>query len=610
MRRRTLLALAFATAVASVALAPSAAAEPPQGQIDLVAGAVAATDVAALPDGSVIIADQSNNRVRKVSPSGATTTVAGIGTPGAGGDAGPATAAQLNGPTGVASTGDGGFLIADTNNRRVRRVDAGGTISTAAGNGGDCAASTGFACGDGGSATSALLSLPVDVEPTGDGGFLVSDLQVNVVRRVAPDGTISRVAGNYGSEAFGGDGGPATSALLSDPIGLSRAPDGGFLVADSANHRIRKFFVGGNIGTVAGNGGICSGGACGDGGAATAAQLNLPHGVVSRPDGSFYIGDSGDNRVRRVAGGTITNAAGNPDGTAGSSGDGGPATSAQLADPRGLDQCGNTVLVADFGNNRARWFGVPPVGGTTPCAPGPPPNTPTTTTTTTTPPPVAPPATSSSTATTPAPVTPTNAIPPLVLAPPVLGASIDATPIAGTVLVRLAGQRDFVPLAAATNLPLGTEFDTTKGTVSIEFATGVGDPHSTEVSKGLFITRQAQATGSPLQLDLSGQLRGCPRPGRPSASAGPTAVAARTSTRQVSVRAKGPVKSKGRYGAATVRGTAWIMKETCNTTRPFRSGTLVVVTEGIVAVSDQVKHKTVVVKAGKRYFIRARRSRR
>ena len=620
LRRRMLLGVAVVLALLAFASSAGAVPEPPTGQIDLLAGTVAGyfppgdnfqaivarvngpTDVAAMPDGSVLIADGNNNRVRRVSPAGVITTVAGNGTAGYTGDNGPATSATINGPTAVASTGDGGFLIADTNNRVVRRVSAAGTITTAAGTGADCASALPGPCGDGSAATSALLSFPTDVAATPDGGYLISDLGVHVIRKVDATGTISRVAGNYSTPlgGFGGDGGPATApaAQLDDPYGVAPTPDGGFLIADSANHRIRKVAANGVINTVAGTGTSCPGGTCGDGGTATAAQLNLPHGVAARPDGSYYISDSGDNRVRRVdSGGTITNAAGDPASTAGSVGDGGPATSAQMSDTRGIDQCGNTVIVADFGNNRVRWFGAPPVNGTSPCTPQPAPA-----------PAPSGGGSSGGGTTTTAPVTPTNAIAPLAIAPPVLGVSVDATPIAGVVLVRLPGQKDFTPLAAGANLPMGTEYDTTKGTVTLAFVNGVADPHSADVSKGLFQTQQGTATGSALNLNLTGKLSGCPRGGRASAAAVPPAVAAKAkkSSRQVKTKANGPVKTKGRYGAATVRGTAWTIKDTCSRSSRVRSGTLVTVTEGTVAVSDQVKHKTVLVKAGKRYFIAAR----
>jgi hypothetical protein len=610
--RVALAALAVAVAAIVVVLEGIAGAEPPQGQIDLIAGTtagyappgdnVAATtartntpaDVAVLPDGSVLIADQGNNRIRKVDTAGTITTVAGTG---AGcpdgtnpcGDGGAATAAQLNGPTGVASTGDGGFLIADSNDFRIRRVSPGGVITNAAGTGNTCSG-PGFACGDGGAATNAFFGLPTDVVTTPDGGYLIADLQVNVVRKVSAAGTISRVAGNYQVPGgFGGDGLAATNALvqLNNPASVATTADGGFLIADSANHRVRKVSAGGVISTVAGNGTACavSTNVCGDGAAATAANLNLPQGVASRSDGAFYVADTNDNRIRMVsAGGTISTIAGT--GTAGSSGDGGPATTAQLNMPRGEAQCGNSLLFADYANHRVRWVGLTPLAGASPCVPTPTiTTTPTTTPTTTTP--------TATTAQTPPPP------PPPGIAPPRTGVSIVARVLRGTVRVRRPGERAFSILGAAENLPIGSEFDTRRGTVAIDFATGPDDLHSTEVSKGLFRTRQATATGSALELDLTGRLRRCPPAGR--------ATAARRSTRQIGVRAKGPVKSKGRYGSATVRGTAWTMKDTCSTTTTVRSGTLIVVTEGVVAVADFAKRKTVVVKAGKRYFAAARK---
>ena len=168
-------------------------------------------------------------------------------------------------------------------------------------------------------------------------------------------------------------------------------------------------------------------------------------------------------------------------------------------------------------------------------------------------------------------------------------------------LVRLKGQRSFTPLTDATNLPIGTEFDTTKGTIALFFATGKDDPHSVEISSGLFLTRQSTRTGSVLEADLTAKLKGCPSVRRARRAA--TARAARASTRQIKVKAKGPVKSKGRYGSAIVRGTAWTIRDTCNVSR---DGTLVSVTEGLVGVTDFAKRKTVLVPRGKRYFAAAR----
>ena len=165
--------------------------------------------VAATPDGGFLIADKENSRIRRVAPDGTISTVAGTGTEGYNGDGIAATAAKIAKPEGVAALLDGGFLIADTNNQMIRRVTPLGTIETVAGTG-----STGYS-GDGGDATLAKLDHPRAAVPTPDGGFLIADTGNRVVRRVAPDGTISTVAGN-GVDGSDGDGGPATAARLGD----------------------------------------------------------------------------------------------------------------------------------------------------------------------------------------------------------------------------------------------------------------------------------------------------------------------------------------------------------------------------------------------------------
>src|SRR4051794_24079759 len=249
----------------------------------------------ATPDGGYLIADQSNQRVRRVAPDGTISTVAGNGSVGYTGDGGAPTAATLNAPTGVAPLPDGGFLISDGNNNAIRRVTPGGIISTVAGTG-----SAGYN-GDGIPATTATLSFPADVAVTSDGGFLIADNDNNRIRKVASfGGTISTVAGTGGA-GFNGDG-PVATATLSDPTSVAVTSDGGFLVADANNRRVRKV-SGGTVTTVAGDG---SNGSGGDGGPATSAQLQLPVRVAAVPDGGFLIGDRNANRVRRVSGGNIT----------------------------------------------------------------------------------------------------------------------------------------------------------------------------------------------------------------------------------------------------------------------------------------------------------------
>jgi glucose/arabinose dehydrogenase len=321
------------------------------------------TAVAWLADGSALVADYANSRIRRVWPDGHITTVAGTGTAGYSGDGGPATNARLNLPTDVEPAADGGFLIADYGNRRVRRVSPAGVITTVAGTG---VAGT---SGDGGPATSAQLAAPTGVAVTGDGAFLVADAGAHRVRRVSPGGTITRVAG-LGDPGGTGDGGPAVSARLNAPVGVAALAEGGFLVTEYAGHRVRRVSAAGVITRVAGTG---SAGFSGDGGAATAARLNQPVGVSTTSDGGFLIGDSLNGRVRKVsADGTISTVAGT--GETGYAGDGGPALLARLSSPyAAAENTSGAILVADGQNNRLRLVeGRPPAAGEPPPAAVPP----------------------------------------------------------------------------------------------------------------------------------------------------------------------------------------------------------------------------------------------
>jgi trimeric autotransporter adhesin len=300
--------------------------------------------VAVTADGGFLIADTFNNEVRKVSSAGVITRVAGNGHPGNGGDTGPATDARLSTPNGVAATADGGFLIADTGNNEVRKVSAAGVITRVAGTGNPGNS------GDTGPATGAELQGPSGVAVTADGGFLIADTRNNEVRKVSHAGVITRVAGT-GSAGNSGDDGPATDAELNTPTAVAVTADGGFLIADLGNLEVRKVSAAGVITRVAGTG---SAGNSGDDGPATDAELRSPFGVAVIADGGFLIADPVNNEVRKVsAAGVITRVAGT--GTAGNSGDDGPATDAELNNPTAVAVTADGgFLIADPVSNEVR----------------------------------------------------------------------------------------------------------------------------------------------------------------------------------------------------------------------------------------------------------------
>ena len=288
--------------------------------------------------GDLYIADGDNQRIRKVS-NGVITTVAGNGTAGFGGDGGPATNAELSGPTGVAVDAGGNLYIADMQNSRVRKV-SNGVIVTVAGNG------SGLPSGDNGPATNAGLSGPWGVAVDSAGNLYVAS--GNSIREVS-SGVITTVAGN-GTPGYSGDNGPATSAQLSIPGGVALDSSGDLYIADTGNGRVRKV-SNGVITTVAGNGSIFYNG---DSGPATATELSDLQGVAVDSAGNLYIADTYNQRIRRVSSGVITTVAGG-----GNGGDNGPATSAVLYNPQGVavDAAGD-LYIAD-----PESFGVRKVSG-------------------------------------------------------------------------------------------------------------------------------------------------------------------------------------------------------------------------------------------------------
>ena len=262
-------------------------------------------------------------------------TIAGTGEVGYGGDGFPATEAQIHNPIGLAVDGEGNLYIGDVNNRRVRKVDSTGTISTIAGHGDQASSGEG-------PATEVGVSRPNGVAVDEAGDLYVSDRSNHRILKLDSTGMFTTVAGT-GEEGFSGDGGPATEAQLNSPMGVAVDGAGDLYIADQYNHRIRKVDSNGTMTTVAGTE---ERGFSGDGGPATEAQLFFPFHATVDGSGNVYVADTSNYRIRRIdAEGVITTFAGT--GEWGSSGDGGPATEAQLT-PRGLavDGSGN-VYVAD-----------------------------------------------------------------------------------------------------------------------------------------------------------------------------------------------------------------------------------------------------------------------
>jgi uncharacterized protein (TIGR03437 family) len=337
--------------------------------------------------GNLYLSDTDNHRVRKVDTAGIITTIAGTGTAGFSGDGGPAVAAQLNFPYGLAVDAAGNLYIADLANNRVRRVSPDGAIVTIAGTGVE-----GYS-GDGGQASATQLYAPRDVAVDAAANLYIAEFEGHRVRKVTPAGVISTVAGT-GIAGLGGDGGPAIVAQLSFPAGLAVDRTGALLIADSGNNRVRKILPGGVISTVLGGSAstllatptavavdqsltvyvagcpsitvqsYTSAGAwsnfagavpgySGDGGIAIAAGLmNAPHDLAVDPAGDVFIADG--MRVRKAyPDGLITTVAG--DGYLRAVGDGTPATSAILAQPSAvlLDTAGN-LFIADTGTERVR----------------------------------------------------------------------------------------------------------------------------------------------------------------------------------------------------------------------------------------------------------------
>jgi hypothetical protein len=234
--------------------------------------------------GNLLFTDPGNSRVRKVTPGGTISTIAGNGTAAEGGNGGPATSASLYYPENVITDSNGNIYISDGGGNTIRKI-SNGVITKIAGDG-----SAGYS-GDGGMATAASLNNPLGLMLDGSGNLYIADNGNSRIRKVA-NGIITTIAGN-GTKAFSGDGGPATSAELANITGLQFDAAGNLYMTDGS--RIRVILTSGIIETVAGTG---TAGYSGDGGLALDAELNSPLAIAMSPSGGIYIADSFNNRVR------------------------------------------------------------------------------------------------------------------------------------------------------------------------------------------------------------------------------------------------------------------------------------------------------------------------
>ena len=298
-------------------------------------------------DNNLYIADLANNRVRMVNPSGIISTFAGQN--GLFGEGYPAVNAELTFPLNLTTDAAGNVYLADIYNHRVRMINAStGKITTVAG-----AGISGYEdafSGDGGAATLAHIYYPSAVAVDAAGNLYICDQDNQRIRKVSSSGIISTIAGN-GTVGYAGNGTSALTAEFHYPTGIAVDAAGNVYVCDNNNHRVRKINTSGTITTLAGNG---VAGYNGDGIPATMAQLNYPADVAVDAMGNVYLSDQGNNRIRVIdTTGVINTIAG--DGTPGNSGDGGPAIAAQLWIPQGIkiDNAGN-IFIADNGNNTIR----------------------------------------------------------------------------------------------------------------------------------------------------------------------------------------------------------------------------------------------------------------
>lgn len=497
-----------------------------------VAGAAGALTLApeglAITAGGLVISDQAGNRVLQVSPTGETRVIAGTGAPDDfGGDGEPAVVARLARPGGLAVLQDGRLAIADRANGRVRVISSSGVISTLAGDGSNRADTT--------SANPTAIGDPFRIATLG--GLLVYTTfrQLGVIRDgrakliPAPAQTLLAIAANAGGQLFVsdgkiiyirgagdtytpfagggratpglGDGGPAGQATFSTLADLAFGPDGSLYVADTGNRRIRRIAPDGTVSTVAGGGGadLPSQGQV----PAAALRLREPRAVVVAPNGDLFVADRAGGAVIRIDGNGMA---------------------ARVAG------CAGGLSCDPLDTNRA----------------------------------------------------------------PERGQSEFAAPVSGTVLVRRPGTAAFVPLVRAQLLPDGSEYDTIKGVLDLTVSQSSKDFRTARVSRGQFIADQQPQRGGRTVLRLSGTaLCAAARAAEPRAAS--RRKQRRKKRRSVFVdTAGGRFTTSSKHANASVRGTSWQTTERC-------ASTTVGVRRGVVTVLDRVLRLTICVRAGRSY---------
>lgn len=315
--------------------------------------------IAVARDGSIFVAEDFRHTIRKITKAGKHSIVAGSPAKEAfSGDGGPAVKASLRQPSAVALGRNGDLFIADPESHRVRKIDKNGIITTVAGTG-----RMGFT-GEDGPATKASLNYPFGVAVDADGAVYISDQGNHRIRRIGADGNIRTVAGcgETGDSTYVGDQGPATKACLNSPARIAIGPDGSLFIADFGNHRIRRVGSDGIINTVVGTGEI---GYAGEDGPATKAELNFPSGVDVAPDGSLYVADKSNHRLLHIRNdGTVKRIAGTKNGKEGDSGDGGPASKGTFyeCEDVAVSPTGE-IFAVDYRNSRVRRIGAPELNG-------------------------------------------------------------------------------------------------------------------------------------------------------------------------------------------------------------------------------------------------------